>query len=101
VARAVERLAAEAPGQSLPAEFALANQPGRTYQETVQSIEETAFDDPELGKVVRLRLSVERDQLTDPRPGAVAMVQVNCGRHALGYVWFHDLWEFLQRTILF
>jgi multidrug efflux pump subunit AcrA (membrane-fusion protein) len=27
--------------------------------------------------------------------------KIHCGRAAVGYVWFHDLWEFIQSRILF
>jgi len=29
----------------------------------------------------------------DLRPGVTARAEIDCGRRALGYVWFHDLWD--------
>jgi hypothetical protein len=33
--------------------------------------------------------------------GADVKAKIHCGRAAIGYVWFHDLWEFIQSRILF
>jgi biotin carboxyl carrier protein len=33
--------------------------------------------------------------------GADVKVKIHCGRAAIGYVWFHEVWEFIQSRILF
>jgi multidrug efflux pump subunit AcrA (membrane-fusion protein) len=33
--------------------------------------------------------------------GADVKAKIHCGRAAIGYVWFHELWEFIQSRILF
>lgn len=35
------------------------------------------------------------------RPGLSASVRIDCGTRALGYVWFHGIWEWFQRNVLF
>jgi multidrug efflux pump subunit AcrA (membrane-fusion protein) len=33
--------------------------------------------------------------------GADVKAKIHCGRKPIGYVWFHELWEFIQSRILF
>jgi len=33
--------------------------------------------------------------------GADVKAKIHCGRAAIGYVWFHEVWEFIQSRILF
>jgi hypothetical protein len=33
--------------------------------------------------------------------GADVKAKIHCGRAPIGYVWFHELWEFIQSRILF
>ncbi|HYO23927.1 MAG TPA: HlyD family efflux transporter periplasmic adaptor subunit [Lacipirellulaceae bacterium] len=33
--------------------------------------------------------------------GADVKAKIHCGRASIGYVWFHELWEFIQSRILF
>lgn len=35
------------------------------------------------------------------RPGLSAAVRIDCGTRSLGYVWFHGIWEWFQRNVLF
>lgn len=33
--------------------------------------------------------------------GADVKAKIHCGREPIGYVWFHEVWEFIQSRILF
>jgi hypothetical protein len=35
------------------------------------------------------------------RPGAAVNAKINCGKRAIGYVWFHDAIEYLQSRVIF
>ncbi len=35
------------------------------------------------------------------RAGATVTGKVHCGRRSLGYVWFHDLFAFIQAKVFF
>ena len=35
------------------------------------------------------------------RPGADVMAKIYCGRRSLGYVWFHDVINFIHSRVLF
>ena len=43
---------------------------------------------------------VEKYKL-DITKGAEVSAKIDCGRRSLGYVWFHDVLEFIQTKILF
>ncbi|MEK6234184.1 MAG: hypothetical protein N2C14_05705, partial [Planctomycetales bacterium] len=35
------------------------------------------------------------------RPGASVSAKIQCGKRSLGFVWFHDLFEWFDREIVF
>jgi hypothetical protein len=88
-------------GQQLPVTFILATQPGVSYQGTLREVHQRAEVRGDEGNVVLVRVAIDRTQLPQLRRGATVIAKVHCGRRALGYVWFHDLWEFVQSRILF
>ena len=53
------------------------------------------------GNIVRVKVAIDRQELGDPHPGASVTGGVFCGRRALGYVWFHEAWEWLQTHVFF
>jgi len=42
-----------------------------------------------------------RDVVSDPKIGAEATVKVYCGQRSIGYVYLHDLIDFVRAKILF
>lgn len=93
--------AAAASETALEVTFMLATHPGDEYQGRLRQIERVA-DQREGGEnTVLLRVDVDKDELPDLRPGAGASARVHCGSRSIGYVWFHDLFEFVQSQILF
>ncbi len=66
---------------------------------------ETLFDVTELdadGKMsVRGIVPIEKETLSQPQPGATAIVKIHCGQRALGFVWGREIIEFVQKHILF
>jgi hypothetical protein len=53
------------------------------------------------GHSVRLIVNLNEDDLNDPHYGNEVTIKVHCGRRSVGFVWFHELVEFLQSTVLF
>ena len=96
VARAAQRSQ-----QPLDAVFMLATHPGEEFPAAVTEIERIAEDRGEEGAVVLVRAAVDRDRLPDLRPGATVTARIDCGSRSVGYVWFHDVIEFVQTQILF
>ena len=42
-----------------------------------------------------------REVVADPKIGDTATAKIHCGKRAIGYVWFHDLVDFIRAKILF
>ena len=81
--------------------FMLATDPARSYQGRVKQVAMTSEVEPEIGAAVKVDVSIERSALAEPRPGATVVARIHCGRRSLGYVWLHEVWEFIQSRILF
>lgn len=88
---------------ALKVSYILATDPSRTLYGTIKEIEETAEVVPEEGNTVKVRVQIDKADLTDDvmRPDAAVSAKINCGRRSLGYCWFHDVFEFIQSKILF
>ncbi|MFO0790436.1 MAG: HlyD family efflux transporter periplasmic adaptor subunit [Pirellulales bacterium] len=85
--------------------FFLATNPAKEFHGTVQEIERSAEVRGEEGNTVLVRVAFNqkelRDAVPDPKIGAGATAKVHCGQRAIGYVWFHDLVDFIRAKILF
>lgn len=84
-------------GDSLPVEFYLGTEPGqRYYTELVET--SLAIDTAPDGESSALATVKLADRLVaEPRVGATVLARIHCGKRSLGFVWFHGLWETIQR----
>ncbi|MEX2112054.1 MAG: hypothetical protein WD845_02655 [Pirellulales bacterium] len=90
-------LAAGAEAQSeLDVSFALSAEPGVEYQGKLTDIALATELDDVLGPTVLATVAFDRDAVAGLRPGATVLARIHCGRRPLGYVWLHDLYEFVQ-----
>lgn len=90
------------PDADLTVKYILATDPGRELVGKVRKIHGAADVVPEEGNTVLVRVAIdEKDLGEEVRPGATVSAKVECGRRSLGYVWFHDVLEFIQSKILF
>lgn len=91
--------------EKLPVTFFLATNPSAEVRGTVQEVERSAEVRGEEGNTVLVRVAFDqkalRDVIADPKIGASATAKIHCGKRALGYVWFHDLVDFIRAKILF
>ncbi|HEX3601603.1 MAG TPA: HlyD family efflux transporter periplasmic adaptor subunit, partial [Lacipirellulaceae bacterium] len=94
-----------AKGQPLTVTFFLATNPAKEFTGKIQEIEHSAEVRGEEGNTVFIRVGFDQQELRnavkDPKIGASATAKVHCGKRALGYVWFHDLVDFVRSKILF
>jgi multidrug efflux pump subunit AcrA (membrane-fusion protein) len=97
--------AAEKAGQKLPVTFILAINPGEEMQGTVEEVHRSAEVRGDSGNTVLVRVSFDQNRLrevvADPKIGNTATAKIHCGKRAIGYVWFHDLIDFVRAKILF
>jgi multidrug resistance efflux pump len=96
---------ADAQREKLPVTFFLATNPAQQFQGKVEEVERSAEVRGESGNTVLIRVSFDQQELrnviADPKIGAGATAKVDCGQRAIGYVWFHDVVDFIRAKILF
>ena len=97
--------AASSTNDKLPVTFFLATNPAEHFEGKVEEVERSAEVRGEEGNTVLVRVSFDqgmlRSAIADPKIGASATAKVECGKRAIGYVWFHDLVDFIRAKILF
>lgn len=93
--------ARQASSGPLKATYVLATDPGQQRSGTVEEVQSIAEVQEEQGHSVRMRVAVNEADLAAPYPGAAVMARVHCGRRPVGYVWLHEVWEFIQLRLLF
>ena len=85
----------------LAVDFQLASAPGETFDGLISDVQLAAEVHGEEGNTVLIKVAVDKDKLPHLRPGTTATGRVFCGYRPLGYVWFHDVWAFVQTRVLF
>ncbi len=98
------KVAADERHEPLPVVYILHTQPGKSLKGTVKEIGKTSeIIDKDEGPVVVIKVTIDKQDiaLADLRAGAEVSGKVHCGRRSLGYVWFHDLFAFIQAKVLF
>ena len=97
-------LAAQAKNEKLAVEYILASVPDRENKATVVEIQGRAdVVQRDAGPSIRIRVKIDKNDLADLelRPGMSVTAKVLCGREPLGYVWLHEVWEWVERKVLF
>ncbi len=85
----------------LDVSYIIASNPEVTHHGTLESVSTaTDFDETER-PTVTLRVSIDRDDIKNLRPGATVMARVHCGERSIGYAWFHDLIDAVRMWFLF
>ncbi len=96
---------AEREGRKLPVTFIFALNPGEELEGTVEEIHRSAEVRGESGNTVLVRVSFDQNRLhevvPDPKVDNTATAKIHCGTRAIGYVWLHDLIDFVRAKILF
>jgi hypothetical protein len=89
-------------GEKLDVEFILATDPGTSYWGKIKEIQKRAEVRGEEGNTVLVKVKINKQDIEHLlRPGATVIAKVHCGTRSVGYVWFHDLWEFMQTRVFF
>ena len=97
------------PEAKLQVSFILATHSAVRLKGQIEEIDRNAEVQGEEGNTVRVRVSFEQEELKklvdDPtnelKIGADVKAKIFCGERPIGYVWFCDLFEFVQSRILF
>ena len=109
VVERLQKLRADDPEAQLEVTFILATHSDEKLHGQVYEIDTSAQVQGESGNTVRMVVAFEQEDLkklvADPanelKVGADVKAKILCGRRAIGYVWFSDLFEFVQSRIFF
>ncbi len=85
--------------QPLSVQYVLATDPGVAHRGTVEKLGRTAETDKAGATWVSATIALDRSDLPNARPGAAAVAKIHCGRRAVGYVWFHELWQAIETRL--
>jgi hypothetical protein len=93
--------AQKARGRDLAVSFILATDPNTRYRGRIDDVARTTeLDESETPSLI-VRVRFAENQIGLLRPGATVIAKIHCGRRSLGFVWFHELIEFVQSRVLF
>jgi multidrug efflux pump subunit AcrA (membrane-fusion protein) len=87
--------------EPLRVSYILATDPKTTHTGFVQEVQRITQVHEEDGNTVRLKVAINKSDISDPRPGSTVRGKVLCGRRAIGYTWFHEAIEWVQANVLF
>jgi biotin carboxyl carrier protein len=76
-------------------------QPSKELEGRLRSVQQAANPHEEHGVSVRMLIDIDRQDIPLLKKDAEVIAHVYCGRRALGYVWFHTLWEWAQKHVFF
>lgn len=88
-------------GRPLDVEFILAAEPGKTLRGKLIEIGQSTEILPEKGQHLKLKVALADRTLDIKQLRSGVNAYIDCGECALGYSWFHPVWEFLQTKVLF
>lgn len=88
-------------GGGLAVDYILTSEPGRRLSGTLVEIHDRAEVRGAEGSTVLMKVAINKDDIVHLKPGAQVVARVDCGRRSIGYVWFHEVIEFVQNKILF
>lgn len=85
----------------LAVSFMLATEPGFAHEGVIEKVAMATDVRPSEMASVLVTVRIDRDQVPGLRPSATVVSRIHCGRRSVGFVWFHGLWETIQKKVLF
>ncbi len=76
--------------------FKLASDPRHEYRGRVTDVAPSTEMNAQQEPSVLVMVSFDKKSVPALRPGTTAIAKIHCGRRSLGYVWLHDLFEYVQ-----
>jgi multidrug efflux pump subunit AcrA (membrane-fusion protein) len=87
----------ESQANDVTVSFVVATNPEQRYEGRIIRTAETTHLDENGESAVRVEVDVDESKIPQLRHGAAIIAKIDCGRRSLGYVWFHELIEELER----
>ena len=88
-------------GDELDVTFILATHPGKELKGKIKRIGTSTVVDDDRGVFLPVTVEIDKLEVPDLRTGAKVSAKIHCGKQAVGYVWLHELFEFVQSRVLF
>lgn len=82
-----------------PATCMLISSPTARYSGNLVSLAATTRENIEGLPVVQATARFDFSKWSEPRSGAKIIASIDCGNHPLGYVWFHEFYEFAANLL--
>jgi multidrug efflux pump subunit AcrA (membrane-fusion protein) len=83
-------------GAELPVRFTLTADPAHAVTGVLANFAVATELDAQQESTVAAMVEFDRQAVGGLRPGATAVAKIYCGRRSLGFVWFHDLFNYLR-----
>jgi hypothetical protein len=96
VTRAVDEF-----GPNLDVSYISAGDPRSRKEGKVKEIYGSTQVKGEEGPTVKITVDIQAEDLFKPSPGTTVTAKVKCGRCSLGYAWFHEAIEWVEKHVLF
>lgn len=87
--------------EPLEVSYVTAADPRSNKKGTLKKVYDMTQVKGEEGPTVKMLVDINREDLYEPSPGTTVIGKVKCGRCSLGYSWFHEAIEWVQKHILF
>jgi hypothetical protein len=88
-------------GPELEVRYVSAGDPRSPKKGTLRKVYGITQVKGEEGPTVKMLVDINPDDLFKPSPGTTVTAKIRCGRSSLGYSWFHEALEWIQKHILF
>ncbi|HMO15345.1 MAG TPA: HlyD family efflux transporter periplasmic adaptor subunit [Pirellulaceae bacterium] len=85
----------------LQVSFLIASAPSEMFTGEVSEIAKTTIDDPLLGRVVRVKVKILDPNVNFRQVRTEVKAKIHLGKSSLGYIWLHDLFDFVRSQIFF
>ncbi len=85
----------------LSVSYILATDPRASHEGTIEDVYGVTQVKGQEGPTVKITVKIDKKELFQPRMGTSVTAKVNCGRCSLGYSWFHEAIEWVQKHLLF
>ena len=82
-------------------DYIFQTEPGRVLTARLDQLADATDLDAEGNLTVRGTVNVPDGAIASPQRGATVTAKIHCGRRPLGFVWFREVVEFIQRRVLF
>lgn len=88
-------------GKPLPVQFLFRMAPKKSYSAQLDVLDLATELDQEGSFSTLASVRISSSELPDLRPGSSVIAKIHCGHRSLGYVWFRELFDFLQTRVFF